>query len=212
MPKNIPVAQIEEKNQLFSDKAYLVLLHIEVKDVLNDNTTVEDIYLVNNDEDIVFNGQTYYAFNFTMEFKSEYGSQPNISLSLQDITRTVQYRMQEYNGGVGSIINIVVVNENDLDAPAEIVERFEVIDANVANYNITWSLGTVNLLAFKFPNRVQIRDRCSWKYKDPDTCAYSGPEETCDYTLQGDNGCAAKNNEENFGGFPGLRTIGATYV
>jgi hypothetical protein len=35
---------------------------------------------------------------------------------------------------------------------------------------------------------------------------------SCDLSLQGPNGCAAHNNTQNFGGFPGLNDNGYRYV
>ncbi len=36
---------------------------------------------------------------------------------------------------------------------------------------------------------TEVKPTCTWRYKDPDTCTYSGGLPTCDLTLTGGNGC-----------------------
>lgn len=213
MPYNLPLSTVEDKNLIASDKAYLVCLKIQIRDMYNLSAgTVETLYLVNNNEDVTLDGQVYNAFNFDLNLKTSVGEQPEVTLTIQDVTRDIQYRMQNYNGGVGSLVDIIVVNESDLNEPPEIVENFEVNSASASDYNVTWKLGTQNLLAKRFPSRLQMKDRCGWTFKDPETCAYSGGATSCDLTLQGSNGCSVKGNEENFGGFPGIRSSGVNYA
>jgi hypothetical protein len=41
---------------------------------------------------------------------------------------------------------------------------------------------------------------CFWKFKDPKTCAYSGPLTTCNHQLKSTGGCEGRANTEHFGG------------
>lgn len=41
---------------------------------------------------------------------------------------------------------------------------------------------------------------CGFVFKDPKTCAYSGPETTCDHHLKSIGGCKGRSNTHHFGG------------
>ena len=47
----------------------------------------------------------------------------------------------------------------------------------------------------------QIARPCQWKYKDPRTCGYTGPEPTCNKIFESADGCAGRNNQHRYGGF-----------
>jgi phage-related protein len=71
----------------------------------------------------------------------------------------------------------------------------------------------------QFPRRRQARDFCQWRFRDPNTCAYDGPAPSCDYTLQGPNGCSAKGRRNDgqwqtimFGAYPGINSNGVRYA
>jgi len=42
---------------------------------------------------------------------------------------------------------------------------------------------------------------CQWKYKDPRTCGYTGPEPTCNKIFESPDGCLGRNNQHRYGGF-----------
>lgn len=98
-------------------------------------------------------------------------------------------------------------------AQAEIVdtEYFKVVGAAVKGNIVTWTLGDDNPLASPFPRRRQLMDRCSWRYKS-NNCGYAGGMSSCDLTLNGSNGCAAHDNDLNFGGFPGINRGNSRFV
>ncbi|MCY1355598.1 hypothetical protein D9M69_420280 [compost metagenome] len=203
MSKSLSVSTAIEKNRLGSATPFLVCLDISVVNPVN-GQLVETIYLVRNSEEIVFNGHTYMPVPFDIEMKTESGSQTSISLSIRDVGRAVQARMQEYGGGVGFKVKVTVVNAGDLEQPPEVVEHFDVVGASASDYTASFTLGAENVLSQTFPRRRQTKDFCQWRYKDPGTCRYAGVLETCDLTLQGPNGCVAHGNSINFGAFPGI--------
>lgn len=210
MPKALSVASIIEKNKLSSDVPFLVCLDIRVIDPVT-SATVETLNLVRNSEDITYNGILYKAIMFDIELKAESGAQAAVTLTVTDYTKAIQGRMEAYGGGVGFLVAVIVVNGGALDQPPEIIEDFEVTGASAANYVATFELGVENALARYFPRRKQTRDFCQWRYKDPNTCGYTGGMPTCDLTLQGTNGCAAHGNTKRFGAYPGLNSNGARY-
>jgi hypothetical protein len=210
MSYSLSLGAVVEKNLIASDKAYLVCLEIDVRDP-STNVVHEVIRIVNNTEDVTVNSSVYSAFGFSIDLKSESGGQPTVGISIEDVTRAIHAKMQAYGGGIGFYVRIMIVSENDLSSPPEIVENFEVISSSTSDYMISWTLGTQNLLARKFPNRRQLKDRCTWEFKG-EQCGYAGADATCDYSLQGANGCGVKNNSKRFGGFPGIRSNGMRYV
>lgn len=202
MPRHASVATVIEKNRIASAVAFVALLEVYVKD--NIGTVVETLRYARNSENISFQGHEYLAGNFSVEMESTTGETPQVRLSVVDITKAVQSKIEQYSGGIGFEIRVMIVNTGNMTQPAEIDETFFVLGASTKNYNVDFTLGSRNPTLIRFPRRLQLRDRCSWRYKGPE-CGYSGPLPSCDYSLNGQNGCQAHQNTLRFGGFPGLR-------
>jgi phage-related protein len=209
MTKSLSVASVVEKNRLSSDTPWLICLDIDVIDPATSDK-VETLHIVRNTEAITFNGFEYQPANFDIELKEESGSQQSIKLGIKDYTGTVQRRMQDYGGGVGFNVGIMVVNAGALNQPPEIVENFEVVGAESGNYECTFSLGAENNIARTFPRRRQTKDYCQWRYKG-EQCGYTGSMPSCDLSLKGANGCAAHQNVIHFGAFPGINSRDVNY-
>lgn len=207
--KAISVATIIEKNQISSGVAFIVLARVEIFDSVT-QTYPETVYVANNAENVVFEGETYVAFPFNVDLKYEAGSIPQISLTAKDYQKVLLAKLDLYSGAIGSRVTITVVNTGNLSQGSEVEEIFEVIGSGANDWSITLQLGAESAIAKNFPTRTQMRDRCSWRYKGPE-CTYSGAMPTCDLSLQGTNGCAAHSNSENFGGFPSLVNRGIRY-
>lgn len=199
------VGQAIERNQISSDNPYIILLRIDVRDAQNQH--VEYLYLAKNTENVTYQGDIYSAANFEIDVKEEAGKLPQVEVSAKDISGIVRQRMEDYRGGVGFKVRLTVINADALDGPADIEEEFEVVSASAPpGYSIHFSLGAENPLAMRFPRHLQFRDRCLWTYKGA-RCKYAGALTTCDYTLDGANGCRAHDNVANFGGAPSLRPL-----
>lgn len=196
------IGSIESKNLIASDKAFLIAMQVEVKDIDNP-AIIEVLHLVSNNEDIVLGGVNYTAFPFQVEFKYEAGTQADITVTAKDVTRVLQSRMQTYNGAVGFNVRLMIYHQDDFTGKPEFEEYFQVVSATSSDYIVTWRLGAENLLDRRIPGRIQYKDRCSWAYKSEE-CGYLGAKTSCDYTLVGPNGCQAHNNARRFGGFPGI--------
>ncbi len=205
MSRHLSVATVIDKNRLKSEAAYIVLLQIHVINPINLNLE-EILYVCANDENLTYQEQLYTATNFTFSMKVERGSMPEMTLEYRDFSRDLQARMQAYGGGVGFKVVLICVNTSNLEQPPEMEEVFTVLDASAKNYLVSFTLGAANPLSRRFPFGVQYRDRCSWTYRGNE-CGYAGSLATCDYTLQGPNGCAAHGNTEKFGGFPGIKVV-----
>ena len=203
--KNLSISTAAEKNKLSSNKAFLILLKVEIVNVIG--FTVSTMYYARNDEDVSYDGNLYQKGSFDISGSSEAGAVSTVTLTVVDYTNSLQALMQANDGGVNSRVSIMVINAADLDMQPhprpENVEYFDIIGASSAKYQVTWELGAPNVLAMRFPARIQRADQCSWKYKSTD-CGYSGGITTCDLTLNGPNGCASHDNGFRYGAYPGL--------
>lgn len=203
------IATAIEKSRVASDAAYLLFLEIFVPN-RDTGEIVETIRLVNNPDDVTLNGVAYTGVGFNISLKSEAGGLPSVDLSIIDTKGIVRSYMEQYAGGVDFEVAIHAAFSNSLDAPPDCTEYFSVLSARASGYTANFSLGAENPLAQPFPRRKARRDYCGWRYKD-DQCGYAGSLPTCDYSLQGDNGCAKHGNTIRFGGFPGLSNSGIRY-
>lgn len=210
MPKNLSVADIIEKNKLYSNTPFVILLDVEIIDPAT-GLVNQTIHLARNNEDVVYNSNTYVKSSFEFKFGAEAGETPNVSISITDYQNSIQGLLQEYGGGLGSHITVFVVNAGNLTQAPDNIEYFDVITATTSNYVVEWSLGAENILTHQFPKRKQFKDRCSWRYAGAE-CGYAGPLPSCDLSLDGPNGCQYHNNTPNFGGFPGINASNVRYA
>lgn len=209
MTKSLSIASVIEKNRLSSDVPWLICLDIAVINHASGDI-VEYAHFVRNTEAVTFNGVEYQPMNFDIELKEESGAQQTVKLSIKDYSLAVQQRMQDYGGGVGSTVSIMVVNSAQLANPPEIVEYFEIIGAESANYVTSFTLGAENNISKTFPRRRQAKDYCQWRYRSED-CGYTGNLPSCDLSLKGVNGCQVHENVIHFGAFPGINSRDVNY-
>lgn len=202
MPKHLSLATVVDKNKIASSEAFLMLLEVEVRDPVTGQLD-ETVYLVRNDEDIFYQGQLYTKSAFEFSVTEAAGEIPEVSVGIEDPTGSVIERAERHHGGVGWKIRMKYISTANITQPPEVEEMVYVMGSKARNYRMDFVLGARNPLAQRFPRRLQWRDRCSWLYKSTD-CGYAGALPSCDYSLQGGNGCAAHGNTQRFGGFPGI--------
>lgn len=211
--KPLSLATVLEKNQIASSTPFLIVLDVTVVDPAT-GSGVETLRLVRNTEDITWNGQVYTAAQFDIDLKEESGAQSQVTLSVVDHTKALLQRLENYGGGVGFRVTLsVIVGDTATMATAkpEVQFFFEITGASASEYSVSFTLGAENPLTKLFPRRLQVKNFCAWKYKDPSTCKYAGGMASCSFTLEGDNGCKAHNNDINFGAFPGINNAGSRY-
>lgn len=208
MPAHATVATLIETRRVASEHAFIILVSAGIKD--EEGALVETIRFCKNPVNIEFptgSGTIYEAANFEIDVSYEANEQPRVSFTANDVTGIIRERMEAYGGAVGSDVTVTVVNTDALDQPPEFQETFEIIGAKAPpGFKVAFSLGSENPLALRFPRNLQYRDRCPYQYKGA-RCGYAGAMASCDYTLDGANGCRAHSNIANFGGFPALRNI-----
>jgi phage-related protein len=202
VPKNLSVASVIEKNRVASNIAWVPLIEVDVADP-NSGALIETLYFARNPDDIAYNGNTYIASAFDFDLTLAAAQQPQVTVTIHDLTRVVQAQMQAYGGGIGFTVRLIIVNSGNLAQPPEVEEDFTVVSASAQNYDVTFGLGAENPIALRFPRRRQFRDQCQWRYKGTE-CGYNGGLPSCDFTLNGPNGCTVHDNAARFGAFPGI--------
>ena len=166
---------------------------------------IETIYLVQNSEPFIWNGNTYNPAGISIDVSQDNQEVPSCTLTVTDITLTLQAVLQVYGWAISWPLRIKIVNATTPTLRPEWEYDFEILSAicKDADYTITFTIGAENPLSLRFPPRQQFNNQCFWHYKDA-SCGYTGSLPTCDYTFTGTNGCKIHGNTINFGGFPGL--------
>jgi phage-related protein len=194
--KNLPSELLVEKNKLATANAWLLFMDV----VLPDTT---EFYLVNNTEDLTFQGREYTAINFNIDpdQQSSKGEIPTLNLLVANVTRILQAYLEELNGGLGASVVLWVVNSAHLASNyAELKMEWEVMGAEASDLWVTFNLGGPNPLRRRFPLYRYIANHCGWTFKAAE-CAYAGALLTCKRTFAD---CRVHGNSRRYGGFPGL--------
>jgi phage-related protein len=172
--KNLPANIVIEKNKLATASAWLVLLDV----TLTDNTVFR---LVRNNEDITFNGNVYTAFNFELEptEQGNSGEIPSVTLRVSNITRLIESKLQDLDGGIGSTVKVTVVNSDLLaESYSELEMTFDVLACNTTSQWVVFTLGAPSPLRQRFPLDKYLALHCRFRFNRPSgnypECGYSG--------------------------------------
>lgn len=191
---------IQAKNMLGGDQPWIILIVL----ALTGGTTFR---LASNNEDITFQGELFTAFPLQIELpkESSKGEIPTVKLGLANATRAIQVHLEAQNGGVGSTVQLIIVNAGLLaENYAELTMDFDVLSSDCTAQWISVTLGSPNPLRSRFPLHRFIAMHCNWQFKSVE-CGYAGADMVCERSLAA---CRAKNNSKRFGGFPGLQPGG----
>lgn len=200
---------ILEKNKLISDGVWLPLVEI----ILVDPTTT--LRLVQNTDNITWNGETWVAFPFDLGDTTEdsKGALPSIQLTVSNVTRAIQYYLEEGNGAVGATVTIRVVHSKHLDLTTpEIEETFSILSPKVDANNVVFDLGSDYPISARRPEKRIMKNFCPFVYGGPECAVAAGTLigfPTCGKTL---TDCRARKNSVRFGGEPSIPTGGGLYV
>jgi len=196
---NLSVAGVLEKSKLASDGVWLLLVEVALPD------SAEPLRLVRNNEDIVWNGDTWTAFNFKLgEITEDNKGKPQaIPLQVSNITQIVQGYVEENNGLTGTAVTLRVVHSQHLDNTLpEVEEIFTVQSTTCDSKWVTFYLGSDISTQLRFPFRRVLKNFCVWRdqYKGIE-CGYAGSLPACDGTLQS---CRNRGNSVRYGGEPSI--------
>lgn len=209
---NIAVASALSVRRLASDEPWIALLKI----VWPDDSVVR---LARYPQNVTFDcadgagPQTYLAFAWEfqeLEERSD-GSIPTWGISISNINRTVEALVETYGGGVGGSVTIFVVPSNRMKREPDLELNFDITGCQSDTKTVRFTLGAASPLRQLLGRHPYTSDSCTWRYKSPQ-CGYSGTMATCSYTLGGENGCRAHENQLRFGAYPGIDSNGLRVV
>lgn len=195
MPKALPAALILEKNKVESENVWYLLLEVTLDQEL--------LRFTNNNEDVVFNSQTYTAFPFSIGAleSNNTGKVPSVELQVSNITKGIMTHVESANGLINSNVTLMVVNSGHLTEDyTELTLHFTIMATSVDQEWITFTLGAPNPMMRRFPQDKYVARYCNWVYKSVE-CGSTHPDISCNKTK---TDCEAKGNLVHFGGYPGL--------
>lgn len=191
------------KNLIASENAWIMLFEISVSDL-------EVLRITNNEAAVTFNSKVYSPFPIAMETMEEggQGDLPYINITVSNAERILTDYMEQRNGLLDRAVTMKLVNESNLsDDAASITINLVIRQATVTESAISFRLSHHPFFEIDMPHQRFYRARCRWAFKSTE-CGWSsggtGESETCDKTLDGDNGCETHLNQDRFGGFPGI--------
>ena len=193
-----------EQNKIASSGAWVWLLEVAT-------TGQSTLRYVNNNDDVVWGGNTYTKLPFTLDdlVVETSGKFPEFKLQVGDVDTgsTLRTRVRTLGGLVGSTVRLLVVHSGHLSlTTAAIDETSEVLRTAVAEAGVTFTLGIPSLLNRRFPCDRYVPGFCRHKYKGA-LCGYVGALESCEHTL---DACQDHTNTPNYGGSPGV--VGGVYA
>lgn len=194
--RTLSTAALIEKNKLAADSAWLILLEVTIG-----ATTLK---LVANNEDILWNGDTWQAFPFELDTVGETGKGeiPAITVKASNVTGEVQ-RLLEANGGANGVPVVIRVINTDVTTTTPELELSFVVESSTHDEQwITFRLTGANCLTRRVPRRRYLKNFCPFAYGGiecgvPAATMVTYP--TCNRTSAN---CAERWNSTRFGGFP----------
>lgn len=167
MAKDLSSNLIIEKNRVHGKDAWIVLLTI----TLADATTFR---FARDNRDVVFDGETYTAFNFDFappEQNSEADLHP-ATLRVSGITRILQPYLEQLDGPYGATFTVTVVNRGLLaESYAELQDTYDVHGCICDERWTTFTLGPASLLMQRYPLYRYFAGHCNWQFESAE-CHY----------------------------------------
>lgn len=187
----------------------------------------EEVYavvlLVDANHEVEFQNATYYQYPMqlqTMETTTE-NQDISVQLLMANVDKNIEYLIHEYDGLRGRRVTILTVFANhtakiytplpdgtyDIQPnpeynPQAFVRDILQIDSFASSAKaMSFTLTPALRLDVKLPRRRYVGGTCYFRYKDPETCGYSGGMPACNHTLAD---CIRHGNTYRFGGFPGV--------
>lgn len=195
-----------EKNKLTSDSAFLFLLEINIPSL------TEVIRVVQNNEDIVWNGETWQKFPFDV---GEITDTSNLEVSTFAITVSNVYnQIGQYIRQYDSWLKqnpyqpidgtLYIINSKDLANTQPVVAYNLTLSSPTIATKVVFTFSSIDVYSGQIPKSRMMRNACRFKFKDP-YCNYIGDETVCNGTLKR---CRELGNSARFGGSPTIGNIG----
>ena len=206
MPSLSPITKVE-KNKLTQGSVWLSMLEINIPSV------DETIRIVNNNEDITWNGNDWQRFPFELDEVSENsnGETSQFQIKVGNVNNIIGQYIRQYevhtklNGFQPITVSLYIVNSKDLDNETPVYKTNLILTTSSINaIEVSFTVSARDLYRARTPIHKMYPNSCRFKFKDG-FCAYDGVEIVCDKTL---GRCRELKNSANFGGFPTIANTG----
>lgn len=172
-----------------------------------------------------FRGNLYYPFPVThaSETVDTEGNLQETTITVSNVSREIVTLLEAHQGLVGQPVRIILIHNTELVGGTEqpsLETDYRIASATYTEEAVTARLANHNAYRTNFPALRLMRRTCRYRYRDAKTCGYnvpvaSGGLATCDFSLNGPNGCEEHGANElangftvrhpaRFGGFPGI--------
>jgi len=198
--RQVDATFLEEKNKETNQPLRLFTVH-------DYDDLGTDLNFADAKESVIYDGTTYTSFSVRFERISENvrGEIDTVKIGMANVSRLIESYLQEYNWSEKKV-SIITLFANELgDIDANIEDMFYIDSYSTTQNDVEFMLTSkLNVLGIEIPLGTYTRNSCQWIFKDV-SCAYSGTETICDYTL---NRCRELQNSERFGAFPSIPSKG----
>ncbi len=200
-------ALIAKANEPRSGKAWFRLYDIELQ---TSTTESRWVLLTSSDQNVIYRGRTYLAYPITHDSVKQRagGALPSVQLTIGNFDGVAEQYLRSYDGLEGRRVRIRRVHEDLVTSDADTVAYdYTVRLAKPAGAVVVLELGEAPLHEVAFPSTRLVRGTCQDRFRGP-RCGWAigmpGNAASCDYSLDGANGCVAHGNEDRFGATPSL--------
>lgn len=198
-----------EKNKLNSNSVWLTMLEITIPSV------PETLRIVNNNEDVTWNSQTWLKFPFELDEISQ-SSNAEISqfqIKVGNVKNIIGQYIRQYdafvkvNGFTAITVVLYIVNSKDLANPTPVYSTNLILTTSSLNHlEVSFTVSARDLYRARTPQTRMFPNSCRFKFKST-LCGYAGAETSCNKTL---SRCRQLLNSKRYGGFPSIGNQGVS--
>lgn len=198
-----------EKNKLNSNSVWLTMLEITIPSV------PETLRIVNNNEDVTWNSQTWLKFPFELDEISQ-SSNAEISqfqIKVGNVKNIIGQYIRQYdafvkvNGFTAITVVLYIVNSKDLANPTAVYSTNLILTTSSLNHlEVSFTVSARDLYRARTPQTRMFPNSCRFKFKST-LCGYVGAETSCNKTL---SRCRQLLNSKRYGGFPSIGNQGVS--
>ena len=191
------------KNALNNNEAWLVLFDVFV-------TAGEVLRITNNEESFTYDGNTYSPFPVGFEqFEETPSDLPGITVVVGNVDRVISGYLETHNGLLDrKVVMRIAHQSNTSNLAMELTLMIR--EVTVTDTAASFVLSAHPFMELDFPHQRYYRHRCRFQFKSDFGCKWTtatggaGSPDTCDKTLHCASGRRAHNNQQRFGGAPGI--------
>ena len=198
-----------EKNKLNSDSVWLSMLEISIPSV------TETLRIVNNNDDVNWNGQTWIKFPFELDEISQTSNAETSQFQIKvgNVKNIIGQYIRQYdvyvktNGFEPIRVVLYIVNSKDLANTTPVYSTNLILTTSSLNHlEVSFTVSARDLFRARTPQTRMFPNSCRFKFKST-LCGYTGAETSCNKTL---SRCRQLANANRYGGFPAIGNSGVS--